>query len=68
MGFIVIGLLISGYIMYTGAQEAQIPAVRYPRISYCNATKLILAMLDHGRQLSIDQQRPLGLRNSGEFI
>lgn len=27
-GFIVIGICVSGYIMYTGVQEAQIPDVR----------------------------------------
>jgi hypothetical protein len=30
MGFIMIGLLASGYIMFTGAQAAKIPAVRHP--------------------------------------
>jgi hypothetical protein len=30
LGFITIGLCVSGYIMYTGVQEASIPPVSNP--------------------------------------
>jgi hypothetical protein len=29
MGFLAIGICVSGYIMYTGVQEATIPPVRH---------------------------------------
>jgi hypothetical protein len=33
MGFLAVAFLLSGYIMYTGAQEATIPAVSIGMVS-----------------------------------
>jgi hypothetical protein len=55
LGFITVGVVISGYIMFLGAQEAKIPAVRHPHLPHSNTTNPTLAMSDYGRQLRVDQ-------------